>query len=150
MNIALIRPDIPHNTGAIGRLCVANDVHLHLVKPLGFSLDEKAVKRAGLDYWEHIKLTIWENLEEFEAHLIKHNLNFWLYTTKTEQVYWEQSFANDDFHVFGSETRGLPESFLEAHPSRCVTIPMKSPEIRSLNLATAAGIAMYEHLRQIG
>ena len=147
-HVVLVHPDIPHNTGAIGRLCLSTGARLHLVKPLGFELDEKAVKRAGLDYWPHVDLVVWESLEEFEAHLEQAEASYHLLTTKTEQQYWQSSYQKGDYLIFGSETRGLPESLLEASAAQCSTIPMDTTHVRSLNLATAAGIVLYEGMRQ--
>ncbi len=148
-NVVLVQPDIPHNTGAIGRLCVSTNSHLHLVKPLGFDLDERAVKRAGLDYWPHVKLTVWESLEEFLQHLEAEDAGFHLLTTKTDRLYWEGGYEKGDYLIFGSETRGLPESLLERYPEKCSTIPMDTTHVRSLNLATAAGIVLFEGMRVI-
>jgi len=147
-NIVLVTPDIPHNTGAIGRLCLATQSRLHLVKPLGFEVDEKAVKRAGLDYWGHVDLTVWESLEEFWTGVRESGRGYHLLTTKTEKKYSDVRYEKGDYLIFGSETRGLPESLLSENPEQCATIPMDLTHVRSLNLATAAGIVMYEAVRQ--
>ena len=145
-NIVLVEPKIPQNTGIIGRLCVNLGATLHLVKPLGFDISDKAVKRAGLDYWQHLDLVVWESLQVFlQAHPIGAHTH--LATTKTDKPYFEASFAPGDFLVFGSETSGLDEALLRAHPDRCVTIPM-GEKGRSLNLSVSVGIVAYEALRQ--
>jgi tRNA (cytidine/uridine-2'-O-)-methyltransferase len=145
-HIVLIEPEIPHNTGSIGRLCLATGSTLHLIKPLGFSLDEKAVRRAGLDYWEKVQVRLWESFDALRSAQTKET-RFFFFTTKTRRVYWEEKFAPGDFLVFGRETRGLPESLLDANADSCLTIPME-PETRSLNLATSVGIVLYEARRQ--
>ncbi len=147
-HVVLVEPEIPPNTGNIARLCLAADAHLHLVRPLGFSLDDKYLRRAGMDYWEQVRVTIWENWDAlYAAHLAASR--YFLLTTKTDRPYYEQSFAPDDFLVFGRETRGLPESLLRAAGrERLLTIPM-APAARSLNLATAAGIVLFEAMRQV-
>lgn len=150
MNVVLVEPEIPHNTGAIGRLCLATDSTLHLVKPLGFSLEEKAVRRAGLDYWKEVKLELWESFHELEKAFPE--ANFWFFTTKTERLYTEVRYQAGDFLVFGPETRGLEKDLLAAREESCVTLPMAKghTSIRSLNLATAAAVGIYEVLRQTG
>ncbi len=146
-NIVLVEPQIPPNTGNIGRLCVNLGAKLHLVEPLGFSIEEKALRRAGLDYWKRVDLVVWESFEEF---LDKNPIgeNFHLATTKTDKIYWDAEFKRGDFLVFGSETKGLSEDFLAKYPQNSITIPM-SKEGRSLNLAVSVGIIAYEALRQI-
>ena len=145
-NIVLHNPQIPNNTGAIGRLCVNTGASLHLIKPLGFDIDEKAVRRAGLDYWHKIDLHVWEDLESFFA-AQQEDARYFYGTTKTDRPYFEQSFLKNDFLFFGSETKGLPAGLLEAHPERCMTIPM-TKEGRSLNLAISTGIILYEAIKQ--
>ena len=145
-NVVLLEPEIPPNTGSIGRLCLATGSRLHLIKPLGFSIDEKALRRAGLDYWADVDVTVWENFREL-ADACSPASRFHYLTTKTERPYWSASFMEGDFLVFGSESRGLPESLLAEHSGECLTIPMQ--DTRSLNLATAAGIVLYEAVRQI-
>lgn len=147
LHVVLVEPEIPPNTGNIGRLCVAAGARLHLIKPLGFSIDDQAVRRAGLDYWEHLDLQLWDSLEALQA-AAGEAARFFYLTTKIERVYWKASFTRGDYLVFGRETRGLPESLLREHPDQCLTIPM-APEARSLNLATAAGIVLYEAVRQL-
>ena len=146
-HVVLIEPEIPPNTGNIGRLCLATGAHLHLVKPLGFSIDDRELKRAGLDYWKDVRVTVWESFAELQAEQSADARYFFL-TTKTERAYWDVRFEDGDFLVFGRETRGLPEPLLAQHAARCLTIPM-SGRTRSLNLATAVGIVLYEAVRQM-
>jgi tRNA (cytidine/uridine-2'-O-)-methyltransferase len=145
-NVVLVEPEIPPNTGNIGRLCLATGSTLHLIEPLGFSLDAKALRRAGLDYWERVKVVRWRDWAAFDA-TRDISLGMWYLTTKSRKAYWECSFRRGDYLVFGRETRGLPESLLNAGRERCLTIPME-PETRSLNLATSVGIVLYEAMRQ--
>ena len=145
-HVVLIEPEIPPNTGNIGRLCLATDAHLHLVKPLGFAIGDRELKRAGLDYWKDVRVTVWEAFAELQAAQSADARYFFL-TTKTERAYWDARFQDGDFLVFGRETRGLPEPLLKQHAERCLTIPM-SGSTRSLNLATAVGIVLYEAVRQ--
>jgi tRNA (cytidine/uridine-2'-O-)-methyltransferase len=146
-NVVLVEPEIPPNTGNVGRLCLATGAHLHLVKPLGFSLDDRALKRAGLDYWHEVKVTLWDSLELLQASQPPAARYFYL-TTKSKRAYWDTQFRKDDFLVFGRETKGLPEPLLAAHPEACLTIPMPG-STRSLNLATSVGIVLYEAVRQV-
>lgn len=145
MNIVLLNPEIPYNTGNIARTCVLTGTNLHLIKPLGFSLDEKQIKRAGLDYWKDVRLTVWESLKE----LMESNKEsaFYFATTKTKQKYTEPAYNENDFIVFGPESRGVPEITLEQNKDNCITIPML-PKGRSLNLSNSAAIILYEALRQ--
>ncbi len=145
-NIVLVHPQIPNNTGAIGRLCVNAGSSLHLIKPIGFDIDEKAVRRAGLDYWDKLDLHIWENIEEFfEQNDI--NTNAYFATTKTKKPYFEAKFKENDFIFFGSETAGIPEEILNKYKKQNITIPM-TKEGRSLNLAISTGIILYDAIRQ--
>src|SRR5438270_7861915 len=144
-NVVLVEPEIPPNTGNIGRLCLATESTLHLVKPLGFSLEDRQLKRAGLDYWEEVDLKIWDSLEALLKSKRAEDRCFFV-TTKTKRVYWDEKFRPGDFLIFGRETKGLPESLLSAHSEDCITIPMRGA--RSLNLATAVGIVLYEAIRQ--
>jgi len=146
LNVVLIEPEIPPNTGNVGRLCLATGARLHLVGPLGFSLDDKALKRAGLDYWPEVDLTLWNSFEELKE-AADSRVSFYFLTTKSEQPYWEVEFLTNDYIVFGSETRGLPQSLLDEVESTTLTIPQKSG--RSLNLATSVGIVLYEAIRQL-
>ena len=145
-NLVLVNPQIPNNTGAIGRLCVNAGASLHLIKPIGFDIDEKAVRRAGLDYWAKLDLHIWENIEEF---LDKNNItdNAHFATTKTDRPYFDAQFKDGDFIFFGSETAGIPEDILNKYKSQNITIPM-TKDGRSLNLAISTGIVLYDAIRQ--
>jgi tRNA (cytidine/uridine-2'-O-)-methyltransferase len=146
-NVVLVEPEIPPNTGNVGRLCLATGANLHLVKPLGFSIDDRALKRAGLDYWQDVKVTVWESFAALRAAQVEDTRFFYL-TTKAQQAYWDARFERGDFLVFGRETKGLPEALLTANPEWCLTIPMPG-STRSLNLATAVGIVLYEGVRQV-
>ena len=143
-NVVLVEPEIPPNTGNVGRLCLATKSTLHLVKPLGFLLDDRQLKRAGLDYWDDVNLKVWNSLQELEAKRAE-DRHFFV-TTKTKRAYWEVKFRPGDFLIFGRETKGLPESLLAEHEPDCITIPMAGT--RSLNLATAVGIVLFEAVRQ--
>jgi tRNA (cytidine/uridine-2'-O-)-methyltransferase len=144
-NVVLVEPEIPPNTGNVGRLCLATDSVLHLVKPFGFTLDDRQLKRAGLDYWDEVKLQTWDSLEQLQLAQASHARYFYL-TTKARRAYYEIEFQAGDFLIFGRETKGLPESLLAAHPESCLKIPMRGT--RSLNLATAVGIVLFEAVRQ--
>jgi tRNA (cytidine/uridine-2'-O-)-methyltransferase len=146
-HIVLVEPEIPPNTGNIARLCLAAGARLHLVEPLGFQIDDRALRRAGMDYWHEVDIRRWPNLHALQADAGERGRWFY-FTTKTERAYWDVAFADGDYLVFGRETKGLPESLLAAHADQCVTIPMM-PNARSLNLATSVGIALYEAKRQI-
>jgi tRNA (cytidine/uridine-2'-O-)-methyltransferase len=146
LNVVLFEPEIPPNTGTIGRLCHSTDTSLHLIEPLGFSIDDRSLKRAGLDYWHELKPSLWSSLEDCLAAASEEAAVYYL-TTKTEQAYWEAKFKQGDYLVFGPETRGLPESLLKTRPESCLTIPQTKG--RSLNLAVATGIVLYEAIRQI-
>jgi tRNA (cytidine/uridine-2'-O-)-methyltransferase len=144
-NVVLIRPEIPPNTGNIGRLCLATQSTLHLVKPLGFSLDDRQLKRAGLDYWDEVRLKLWDSFEALRRSQPP-GANYIFLTTKSQRPYYEIRFQPNDFLVFGPETKGLPENLLRANKDRCVSIPMRGT--RSLNLATAVAIVLFEAVRQ--
>jgi len=144
-NVVLIRPEIPPNTGNVGRLCLATQSTLHLVKPLGFSLDNRQLKRAGLDYWDEVDLKLWDSFDALQRSQPS-NASYFFLTTKSKRPYYEMRFQPGDFLVFGPETKGLPESLLGANNDRCVCIPMHGT--RSLNLATAVGIVLFEAVRQ--
>ena len=146
-HIVLVEPEIPPNTGNVGRLCLATGGHLHLVKPLGFSIDDRTLKRAGLDYWREVNVTLWDSLADLQAAQPAGARYFFL-TTKTSAPYWSAKFRDGDFLVFGRETKGLPESLLAANPGSLLTIPMATGQTRSLNLATSVGIVLYEAVRQ--
>lgn len=145
MNIVLYEPEMPANTGNIGRTCAATKTCLHLIEPLGFKLNEKAVKKAGLDYWDKLELKVYCNFEEF---LEKNpGVKLYLATTKAKKVYTEVSYAPDDYLMFGPESRGIPEEILIRYPDSCIRIPMWG-DIRSLNLSNSAAVVLYEALRQ--
>jgi tRNA (cytidine/uridine-2'-O-)-methyltransferase len=146
-HVVLVEPEIPPNTGNIGRLCLATDAHLHLVEPLGFSIGDRALKRAGLDYWKDVRVSVWGSLAKLQEAQAADARYFYL-TTKAQRPYWEASFRDGDFLVFGRETKGLPEPLLEAHREHLLMIPMTS-QTRSLNLATAVGIVLYDAVRQV-
>jgi tRNA (cytidine/uridine-2'-O-)-methyltransferase len=145
-NVVLVEPEIPPNTGNVGRLCLATQSTLHLVKPLGFSLEHRQLKRAGLDYWDEVDLRTWESFAELQAAQSRSARYFFL-TTKTRRAYWDIKFRHGDFLVFGRETKGLPESLLTANIDDCITIPVRAT--RSLNLATAVAIVLFEGVRQL-
>lgn len=147
MNIVLVEPEIPQNTGNIARTCAATGTKLHLIHPMGFSVDEKQVKRAGLDYWPLVELTEYENWAAFLR--IHGDGSFFYATTKAPHVYTEVTFPPDAYLVFGKETKGLPEDLLQENLDRCIRIPMR-PTLRSLNLANSVAIVLYEALRQQG
>jgi tRNA (cytidine/uridine-2'-O-)-methyltransferase len=144
-NVVLVEPEIPPNTGNIGRLCLATGSTLHLVKPLGFSIDDRTLKRAGLDYWKEVDVRLWDSFTELHA-ARSGEARFFFLTTKTERAYSDVQFIKGDFLVFGRETKGLPEPLLKAHAQELLTIPMRGT--RSLNLATAVGIVLFEAVRQ--
>jgi tRNA (cytidine/uridine-2'-O-)-methyltransferase len=146
LHIVLIEPEIPPNTGNIARLCLAAGARLHLVGELGFSLDEKSLKRAGMDYWHLCDIHRWESLQALQSK--NQASRFFYFSTKASKPYWDEHFCDGDFFVFGRESRGLPESLLRDNDKRVLKIPM-TPEARSLNLATSVGIALYEGLRQV-
>ena len=146
LHIVLIEPEIPQNTGNIGRLCVAAGVRLHLVGPLGFSLDEKEIRRSGLDYWDRLDFKTWNCLEDLQAAMPESR--FWYLSSKVERAYWDVEFRDGDCLVFGRESKGLPASLLAANSESSVTIPM-TEGTRSINLSTSTGIVLYEALRQL-
>lgn len=146
MQLVLVHPEIPHNTGAIGRLCVGLDARLHLVRPLGFQLTDRFVKRAGLDYWEHLDVRVHADWDAFLASVDASRL--WLATTKASTSLYECRFPSDAILVFGSEGAGLPEAIHAQFPDRRFAIPMPGAHARSLNLAQAAAVAAYEVHRQ--
>ena len=155
MNIVLLEPEIPFNTGAIGRTCVATDTALHLIRPYGFILSDRNLKRAGLDYWPKLKLTEYKSYEDFiERHpeintKMPASPRLWYATTKAEQTYADVSYGPEDYIMFGKETAGIPEEILARNKESCVRIPMHGDE-RSLNLSNAATVILYEALRQNG
>ena len=146
LNIVLVEPEIPQNTGNISRTCAVTDTVLHLVKPLGFSIDDRQLKRAGLDYWHLLDVRYHDSLEDFfKAHPTG---DFYFSTTKAKRTYTEVRYTENSFLFFGKETAGLPESLLAQYPERCIRIPIKS-EARSLNLSNSAAIILFEALRQL-
>ena len=146
LNVVLVEPEIPQNCGNIARTCAATGCVLHLIRPLGFDISEKAVRRAGLDYWSQVTVQDYENLDDFFA---KHKVEqMWGLSTKAPQSYTEARFSDNCYLFFGKETKGLPEAFLEEHFDSCVRIPML-PDTRSLNLSNAVAITVYEALRQL-
>lgn len=147
-HIVLIEPEIPPNTGNIGRLCAATGAHLHLVGKLGFSLDDKHLKRAGLDYWPAVKLSRWDTLEQLQREYSAGR--FWYMSKKAPHNYTQVQFQRGDFLVFGKETLGLPETLLASAGKQALRIPIFSPAVRSLNLANSAAIILFEALRQTG
>lgn len=147
LNIVLVEPEIPQNCGNIARTCAATRSRLHLIKPLGFDISEKAVKRAGLDYWPMVDLRVYENLDDFFSRTGAEDL--WLATTKAPRCYAEARFRDGCYLVFGKETAGLPEDFRLAHADRCVRLPMYE-NARSLNLSNSVAVLTYEALRQLG
>ena len=148
IHVVLVEPEIPPNTGNVARLCLAIGARLHLVGPLGFSLEEKTLKRAGMDYWDECDVRVWISWEQL-IESVGEGERFWYFTTKATRGMWEAEFRDGDYLVFGRESRGLPESLLNANKEWCLRIPMRR-EARSLNLATSVGIGVFEALRQIG
>lgn len=147
MNIILHQPEIPGNTGNIGRTCVATGTPLHLIEPLGFRLDEKAIRRAGMDYWFQLDVHRYMNFDEFKER--NPEARIWMATTKAKHVYTEVAYGPDDYIMFGKESAGIPEEILVEHEETCIRIPMLDA-IRSLNLSNAVAVVLYEALRQHG
>lgn len=145
INIVLVEPEIPQNTGNIARTCAATGAALHLVRPLGFEIDDRKLKRAGLDYWDKLDITYYDNLDDFFAQ--NPDAEFFCFTTKAKYCYTDVTYPKRTFLMFGKETKGLPEELLYNNPERCVRIPMRDT-LRSLNLSNSAAIAVYEMLRQ--
>jgi tRNA (cytidine/uridine-2'-O-)-methyltransferase len=147
LNIVLFEPEIPNNTGNIGRLSLASGSKLHLVKPFGFELSDKRVKRAGLDYWQYLDLTVYESMTEFfEIHSDK---SFAFFSSHGTKSYWDIEYAEDLFLIFGKESVGLPETITKKYADKLYKIPLHSPHIRSINLANAVSVVVYEGLRQL-
>lgn len=149
LHVVLVHPEIHWNTGNAGRTCLATGATLHLIEPLGFSLDEREVKRAGLDYWPHVDLRTWPSWEAFEVELPSLGTP-WFFSTRGTRTYWEAPMGRDEgtVLVFGRETGGLPPELLARYESQVVKMPMASPLVRSLNVSTSVGIAVFEVLRQ--
>lgn len=149
IHLVLVEPEIPPNTGNIARTCAATDSVLHLVKPLGFSLDEKSLRRAGLDYWPYVRLEVHESLDDFLTQYDGRRM--WLATTKADRLYTEVSYQDEDMILFGRETAGLPREFIDSRREWAVRIPMsESTRLRSFNLSNSANIVLFEALRQLG
>lgn len=146
-HVVLVAPDIPWNTGNIGRTCLGAGAHLHLIKPLGFSLQSRDMKRAGLDYWHRVKLAVWNDFDSFEKTLAPQENEVALFTKNGAKPFWEMPSQPRLFLIFGSETQGLPTKIISRYKNATYHIPITS-EIRSLNLSTAVGIALYETLRR--
>ena len=146
LNIVLVEPEIPQNCGNIARTCAATGCRLHLIRPLGFDISDKAVKRAGLDYWHLVDVRDYENLEDFFS---KNDVKqMWCLSTKAHRIYTQATFDDGCYLLFGKETKGLPEDFLEQHRQCCIRLPMRS-QARSLNLSNSVAITVYEALRQL-
>ncbi len=144
LNIVLVEPQIPQNTGNISRTCAVTGARLHLVKPFGFEITDKQLKRAGLDYWDKLDITYYDNIDDF---FCKNDGEYFFFTTKGRKVHSEVNYPDNAFLIFGREDKGLDEALLHDNPERCVRIPMR-PELRSLNLSNSVAIAVYETLRQ--
>lgn len=149
LHLVLFNPEIPQNTGNIGRLCAINECRLHLIHPLGFNITDKQIRRSGMDYWHSLDVHHHDDWSSFKVSPEAPTGQFWLFTTKAEQSYWDATYADGDALVFGNEGHGAPEWLHDEIGTNRVTIPQKNPEMRSLNLSTAAGIATYEALRQL-
>ena len=147
LNIVLVEPEIPANTGNIARTCAVTQSHLHLVKPLGFDISDSAVKRAGLDYWPMVKLSVYENLDDFFAR--NPDGPYWLATTKAKRRYTDVAYSDGCYLLFGKETAGLPAWLRERYPGRCIRLPMRG-DVRCLNLSNSVAVLCYEALRQQG
>ncbi len=148
LQIALIEPEIPPNTGNVARLCAATGCALHLVEPLGFSIDDRELKRAGLDYWEHVSIKLHPSLDAFLAATSQSQC--WYFSTRASLPYTQAGFKRGDILVFGKETKGLPDELLARDPEHCLRIPMRPGSVRSINLSTAVGIVTYAALERIG
>jgi tRNA (cytidine/uridine-2'-O-)-methyltransferase len=149
MHVVLVEPEIPPNTGNVARLCAATNCTLHLVEPFGFKLDDTQLKRAGMDYWQHVEWHRWPNWAAFET-AVPHGARLWFVESKGPRLYTEPAFAPDDYLVFGRETAGLPRKLLRENASRWLRIPMFNPKARSLNLSNCVALVLFEALRQQG
>ncbi|MDW5290472.1 tRNA (cytidine(34)-2'-O)-methyltransferase [Formosa sp. PL04] len=147
LNIVLFEPEIPNNTGNIGRLSLASGSNLHLVKPFGFEIDDKRLKRAGLDYWQHLNVTYYESIDEFFS--VNANKKLAFLSSHGEKNHWDIDFEDDMFLIFGKESVGLPKQLIESHKDQLFKIPLYSEHVRSLNLANAVGIVVYEGLKNL-
>ena len=148
MHVVLFQPEIPPNTGSVARLCAATLTPLHLIEPLGFMIDDKHLKRAGLDYWEYVDLHVHKSWDDFVANAAPEKLLF--FSKRASKSYTSVDYSDEHFLVFGPETRGLPKEFLDAHADCALRIPMMGTGVRSLNLSNAVSIVLYEGLRQLG
>jgi tRNA (cytidine/uridine-2'-O-)-methyltransferase len=148
MHVVLVEPEIPPNTGSVARLCAATLTPLHLIEPLGFKIDDKHLKRAGLDYWEFVNLHVHKSWNDFIETATPKQL--WYFSKRATKSYTATRYDHDDFLIFGPETRGLPQEILEANADRALRIPMMGSGVRSLNLSNAVSIVLYEALRQLG
>ena len=146
-NIVLVSPQIPQNTGSIGRICVNTDTKLHIIKPISFDIDEKAVRKAGMDYWKLLDLSVWDSLDEFLSVHERSINRFFFATTKSDKPYFQAKFKEGDFLFFGGESTGLPMELMQKNSDNMITIPMKENG-RSLNLSVAVGIVLYDAIRQ--
>ena len=149
MHVVLVEPEIPPNTGNVARLCAATNTTLHLIEPFGFKLDDKTLKRAGMDYWQHVEWHRWSNWKAFSAQLPL-NSRLWFVESNAPRRYTEVSYQAEDYLVFGRETAGLPKQLLEGNRERWIRIPMFNPQSRSLNLSNCVALVLYEALRQQG
>ena len=147
LNIVLFEPEIPNNTGNIGRLSLASGANLHLVKPFGFQLDDSRVKRAGLDYWKHISLTIYESIEDFYSKNTDKKMVY--FSSHSKQDYWSVDYQDDLFLIFGKESKGLPKNIIEENIDKTYKIPLFSEHVRSINLANAVSVVVYEGIRNL-
>ena len=145
-NIVLVEPEIPQNTGNIGRICVSTECRLHLIKPYGFILDDKHLRRAGMDYWQHLDVTEYENWDDFLNR--NPNAEMVFFSTKGDRSYWDVDYRDNLYLVYGSESKGLPLDFYERYAEQLCTIPMPGTHSRSLNLANSVALGIYEGLRQ--
>ena len=145
-NIVLVEPEIPQNTGNIGRICVSTECRLHLIKPYGFILDDKHLRRAGMDYWQHLDVTEYENWDDFLSRNPDAEMVF--FSTKGDRSYWDVDYRDDLYLVYGSESKGLPVEFYDRYAEQLCTIPMPGTHSRSLNLANSVALGIYEGLRQ--
>ena len=148
MHVVLFQPEIPPNTGSIARLCAATLTPLHLIEPLGFKIDDKHLKRAGLDYWEFVDLRVYKSWDDFLSQNITRNLLY--FSKRASRSFTRAGYQENDYLIFGPETRGLPQKLLDANPERSYRIPMMGTGVRSLNLSNAVSIVLYEGLRQLG
>jgi tRNA (cytidine/uridine-2'-O-)-methyltransferase len=149
MNVVLLEPEIPPNTGNVARLCAATRTTLHLIEPFGFKLDDAALKRAGMDYWQHVQWQRWKHWQDFAAS-VKPNAKLWFIEQGGAQFYSEAKFSPDDYLVFGRETAGVPNGLLQRHQDTWLRIPMFNPQARSLNLSNCVALVLFEALRQQG